>query len=346
MKRIGFLFSGLFFLTCTAVKNDAVVATKKKNAAVADNKKGVVVAHKKKAEDKKKQLAEEAKKAAAAKKKAAILKKKDDAVVFDKSGAIVLDRIEAVVFGQEGSILITKTDVDRRGLEGNYRTLDDIILEQLLFQEAEKYRIVPSEDKIDSYLETVQRESGLSREELKMMFADAGYTYDDGRKQLGIMFANNTLIDFKIKSRLIVQEKDIVVYYEAHPLYLDASYQLKRAVIPFDTSLTKEQQSAKIEEKVKVGITVSWSKEFWVNKADVAQEKFFIFDMKPGSISRPEATDQGFELFILVAAKSRRLVSFEDRYKEISDILREPRFEQLFEEYKKELFDVSAIVRF
>jgi len=272
--------------------------------------------------------------------------------LFVQAEKFVIDRIEAVIFGAEETTVVTKSDVDRMSLDGNFRVLDEVIFEQLTFQEAKKFKIKMDENAINRYLENIQRENNLSHNELRAMFSSAGYTYEEGRAQLGIMFAVNSVMDFKIRSRLIVQEKDVVAYYNAHPVYQEASYQFKKTVIPFDPQMDRKQQIKKIEDQIRAGKAVPgarWGPTFWINEAekvDVAEDKQFIFRMRPGTISRPREVAQGFEMFAMVKARPRRLVPLDDRYREISEALRRPRYEQLLADFKKELFDGSSIIRF
>lgn len=269
-------------------------------------------------------------------------------VVFVNAEKFVIDKIEAIIFGHEDTLIITKSDVERLTLDGAFRTVDDVILEQLMFQEAKKYKITPDENAINRYLEGVQRENNLSQNDLKAMFSAAGYTYEEGRAQLGIMFAVNSIMDFKIRSRLIVMERDVQAYFDDHPVYQEAAYLLKRGIVSFDDSLSRKEQKKKIENQLRAGRSVVgavWSEPFWINKADIAAEKQFLFKMKPKTMSKPIEVATGFELFFVVDLRKRQLVSLEERYQDIANTLRKPRYEELFEKFKKELYEASSIVR-
>ncbi|MCK5632644.1 hypothetical protein KAH94_02765 [bacterium] len=267
---------------------------------------------------------------------------------YASAAPFVIDTIEAVVFGHEETVLVTKLDVERPTLDGVFRSLDDVLMEKLMLLEAKKYKILPDENTINSYLETVQRENNLSQNDLNVMFSSAGYTIEEGRAQLGIMFSINSLMDFKVRSRLIVMEKDVQAHYDANPVYQEASYELRHLVVPFDEKISRKKQKNKIERKVKTGIAIPdklWSSSFWVDEADIAADKQFIISMQPKTISFAREVDQGFELFELLDSKKRELVSFENRYQEISNILRKPLYEKLFNEFQKELINSSSIVR-
>ncbi len=261
----------------------------------------------------------------------------------------VIDRLEAVIFGEEETIIVTKSDADRTTLNGQFRTVDDVILEALMYQDAEKLKITPDETAVNRYLDEVQRENNLSANDIKAMFSAAGYTYAEGKEQLAISFATNSLMDFKIRSRLVVLDRDIQAYYDAHPIDQEPSYYLQQMLIPFNTLVDRATQRAEIERQVKAGakiIGAEWSPSFWVNKSDMDASKQFIFSMKPCSISAPHETTGGFELFMLLEAKPQRKMALEDRRSEIVEAIRKPRYEELLANYKKELYDASSIIRF
>jgi len=266
---------------------------------------------------------------------------------FAKAEPVVIDTGVAVIFAEGGTVIITQSDVDRPNLDGELKTLDGVIEEQLMLQDAKKYKIEADENQVNRYIATIQREHGLTEKDLEAMFLQAGYTYEEGREQIGTMFVVNTLTDFKIRSRLIVPEKDVRAYYEAHPVVEDARVRVKHGFIAFDDAMESEEQEKEILKQIeenKEVAGVQWSQPFWVNKADTDKE--FLFDAEPNSISVPEKVAGGFELYMIFEMKPERLVSLEERYREIAEILIKPRHEQLYEEFKTELFGNSSIIRF
>jgi parvulin-like peptidyl-prolyl isomerase len=181
------------------------------------------------------------------------------------------------------------------------------------------------------------------------MFKDAGYTYEEGREQLSVVNTVNSMLDYKVRSQLIIPEKQAREYYADHPVYQEDRYKLKRIHIPFDQENEAELKQ-KIMQKLKMGQKIvgagASSTEFWVEGPDLAAEKNFIKEMEVGQISTPERLEDGFEMFELLEKKDRELVSFEEQYNEIANVLRKPMYEQLFEDYKKSLYDNAVIVNF
>jgi len=270
-------------------------------------------------------------------------------VQAEQRDLVLLDQGVVAIFSDVGLIIITQSDIDRPSLDGVAKTIDDIIFEHLMLQEAKKYNIEIDDKAIDKYLESIQREHGLSVQQLKDMFAQAGYTYQEGREQIGAMFAIGELINLKIRSRLVIPEKDVRAYYDAHPILQQARAQVKRGFIPFSKKIDLAEQREKIEERIakkKKIKGVEWSSLFWVNKNDTADDKKFLFQLERGEISAPQEVAGGFEIYKVFEQVPEHLVELSDRYREIVTALQEPRYNQLYEALKKELFDKSAIIRF
>jgi len=262
---------------------------------------------------------------------------------------VALDQGVAVIYSDAGPVIITQSDIGRPSLDGAVKTIDDIIFERLMLQEAKKYKIEIDDKAIDKYLETIQREHGLTPRQLKNMFKEAGYTYQEGREQIGMMFAIGELLNFKIRSRLIIPEKDVQAYYDAHPVLEQARAQVKRGFIPFDEKMDKEEQKERIQTRIankKKIKDVEWSQQFWVNADDIAADKQFLFTMQVGETSRPQQVAGGFEVYKVYEQHPERLVPLSERYREIVTALQEPRYNELYEAFRKELFDGSSIIRF
>ncbi len=51
--------------------------------------------------------------------------------------------------------------------------------------------------------------------------------------KFGMISVINQLLDFKIRSRLIVPEREVVAYYNENPEVQDASYQIQIGMVPF-----------------------------------------------------------------------------------------------------------------
>jgi hypothetical protein len=273
----------------------------------------------------------------------------NDNDVVDMNNLVLIDQIEVVIFGQEDVEIITKSDIDRPSLGGGFRTKDEIVFEKEVFLDAKKHKIPQDEEAVDAYLAQVQREHNLSEKDLEQIFTSAGYTIEEGRQQLQTMQTVNTMLDVKIRSNLIIPRKDVEQYYNEHPTVIEATYTLERALVPQSRRVSPDAQYdilVKFAQTGKGAIGVEWGEPFTINHSDIAESKQFIYSMNPGDVSLPERVQDGFELFRLVEKTPEHVKSLDESYREIVDILRRPKYEELMEDYRKFLLKHSSVVYF
>lgn len=264
-------------------------------------------------------------------------------------GLYLIDSIKAVVYGQERTDLITLSDVNRPSLDGNQQTIEDLVVAKLICQDAARYKMEPDNDAVDKHLKSVQRENNLSLDDLKSIFSSAGYTYEEGREQFRAMTAIGTMIDFRIRSRLIVPEKDIQAYYQEHPIVQEPAYQIERAEVACPQGMDHGvfmQQLRRLIDTGQSKLDIEWSDPFWINKSELAQDKQFLTTIEVGCISMGTESGAGIELFKLMNKKEEHVTSLEERYNEIADTLKRPKYNELFEAYKKDLFSNAAVIYF
>ena len=262
---------------------------------------------------------------------------------------VLLDQIEVAVYGQEDVEIITKSDIDRPSLGGGFRSKEDIVFEKEVLLDAKKHHIPQDEEAIDAYLAQMQREYNLSSEQLEEIFTSAGYTIEEGREQLQMMNVMNTMLDIKIRSNLIIPRKDVEEYYRNHPTIIEATYTLQRAFVPQSDRMSEKQQYKVLTRYAQTGKGASgivWSDPFTINHSDIAASKHFIYDMNVGQVSEPQAINGGFEMFKLVDKTPETVKSLEESYREIVDVLRRPKYEELMEKYREMLMKNAVVVYF
>ncbi len=270
--------------------------------------------------------------------------------IVDATNLVLLDQIEVVVFGQEDVEIITKSDIDRPSIGGGFRTKEDMIFEKEVFLDAKKHKIPQDEEAVDAYLAQIQRDYNLSQKELEQIFTASGYTIEEGRQQLQIMQTVNTMLDVKIRSNLIIPRKDVESYYEEHPEVIEATYTLERMFVPQSNRMSSEKQYKHLVRFAQTGkggaVDAWWGEPFTINHSDIAESKQFIYSMNVGQVSLPERVQEGFELFRLVEKTEQTIKSLEESYREIVDILRRPKYEELMENYRQFLLKHSSVIYF
>lgn len=262
------------------------------------------------------------------------------------ASAVIVDTIEAVILGAGGVEIVTQSDVARPSLAGTPRTKDEIIFERLVFLDAQKFHIMAEEDAVDRYLANIQKENNLTLDQIKDVFQAAGYTYEEGREQFRRLQTVNSMLEFQIRSQLTPPRRQVEEYYAQHPVEQEASYHLQYGFVPFKGD-DKDEQKQEVERRLSEGRDprgVSWDDPFWIDASEISEEKSFILNLKAGQASSALERTEGFEVYRVLDRKDKRLVPLEERYREIVTILIQPRYQELMDKYKKQLFDTASII--
>ena len=258
-----------------------------------------------------------------------------------------IDGIKAIIYGETETVIITESEVTRPGLDGQPKTLDDLILENLVFLDAKRMGAMPDQEAMQRHWEAIKKQNNLSEDDMRAVAAQAGYTLPEAKLQLGRMTAINQMLELKVKSGLFVTKQEVEKYYYAHPEIEQAEYDIARAVVPFSVMPSREQLKNKLSGLAKSGSDdplLQWSSPFVLLHDEIAADKQFIYKMKPGEISQPFELSNGFEMFKLVSKIPERVVPLSERYDQIEHFLKTPKYKELMDAYKKELYDKATIV--
>lgn len=234
------------------------------------------------------------------------------------------------------------------------QTLESMIHQKILMQEAEKRRINVSDDMVDEELERFIADSQLSREEFQRQLAQQGLTPDAIRERLRANIVTRQLISLMVVNKVVVTDEEIAAYYREHMLDLPTG-QVHIALLIYpadqDASAWAERiASGKISfadaaRQVSVGPNVQEGGDMGVMDLD---------DLAPVLRNEVETLKKGqvsglFDMQ-LNKAQVRLIDSIEpdkaaqanDRPDEataarIDEILRTPRLEARFQEYTEQL---------
>ncbi len=269
----------------------------------------------------------------------------EDAVVIPQS-AFLVDAIQAVVFGQEEPHVITYSDVARPSLSGEPRDLEGLIFERLVSGDAQKFKIMTDEEAVDKYLAIIQKQNNMTSDELKNVFTSAGYTYEEGREQLKLLQTVNTMLDFKIRTQVVVPRNAVEEYYKENPMVTEAKAKVQRGFIPYAEKKLEQQKKALayMAQTGKVMRGIQWGDPFDITEAEVAEDKAFLFALNKAEISQAKDVGIGFEVFRVVDTWPRKEATLEERYKDIAETLRKPIFDELLAAYKKSLMDAASVL--
>lgn len=260
-----------------------------------------------------------------------------------------INSIRGVVFYENGADVITQMQLNRPGLDGMTHPLDDLIFRSKIRHEAEKFKMDPDDAAVREHLDAVKQQNNLSDEAFEKLLKQNGFTLEQAEKEFHDIIAENTVIDYKVRSRIIVPRTLVEEYYQANPVMMEEALLLQQAMVPFDPTVTPIDQGKIIEGQLAGGretYIINWSEPFWVSIADLAQDKKFVATLNPGTACIAGDSPEGFELFKLVEKKEARLLTLDERYNEIVETLKRPKYEELMQTFKEGLAQSAAVLTF
>lgn len=269
------------------------------------------------------------------------------AVPQNQSDALFpIDSVAVIIDGPERRHVICKSELERVGIDGRKAPIDDLIIEEMLYQDALKLK-VPVDDYADRYIRSIKKQHNIGDKDVDRIFESAGLSPEEGRMKLQKMGANTTMIDLKVKARIFVPQHDIENYFNNNPVYKEAKYYIEVAFVPFFSNSPEKQneQYAYLMQQInECALDVMWGTPFWLKESDIAEAMNFITMMNKGDVSKPQLVNGGFEMYRLKEKKERKLIPFDKRFRDIIDTLREPKFKELFDAYVNELFEQFSII--
>ena len=176
--------------------------------------------------------------------------------VVDRIVAIVNDDIimlseleKAIIPYKEQIISRDLGEQEAAGLLFNVRQkmLDKLIGEKLTDQEIERLKLSVSEKEIDDAIEQIKKANFLTDESLRDALKKEGLTMIDYRKEIKAQILRPRLINYEVKSKVIVTDEDILAYYKAHPETYGGSqkYHLRAIMVNVDDSQGPEVREKK-----------------------------------------------------------------------------------------------------
>lgn len=273
----------------------------------------------------------------------------DTKTIQTRKPLIFIDGIKAVVRGSEGTDLIMSSELQRLKLDGTPNNLEEMVTNHALFNEAKKYRLLPTPEEIDKQWMMMAQMNHKTPKELDDMVMTAGFLPQEARNEFAQMNAINSLVSFKVTGNLIVPEVDVIAYYNQNPEIEPASFYVEYAFIPFSFTRSKEEQLKQLQAVVRKKDPqhlFKWQDPFWIREDELAADKKYISQLAIGEISQPVQTFEGFEFFRLVSKKEERMKPLDERYGQIVNILRKPKFIELMETFQKGVRDSVSVIYF
>lgn len=237
---------------------------------------------------------------------------------------------------EQDPILLTRKELNRLSINGTAQTEAEIIrARKIEYEGVYVFKMPIPDEAITGYMRSLKEAHGMTDDQFKQKFEDAGYSYEEGIDELRRMLIVDQLFNFKIKSRLVVPESDVREYYEKNPQEVPAAYNIRQGFL--SNGILTEEEIKELTANGKHSNLVDWMSPYWRSEDDLAESLKHMKTLPDGSIAAVLSTGNGYEVIQLVKKRPKRKRTFEESYKEIVDILQRPLFEKLVKEYEQEL---------
>jgi peptidyl-prolyl cis-trans isomerase SurA len=244
--------------------------------------------------------------------------------------------------------------------------LNRLIYQKLQDQEVERLKIKIDESEIDQTIERIKEENFYTDEDLRLTLANEGLTMEEYRGQIKEQILRTKLINFNVRSKVVITKEDITSYYKNHPDKYGGKkkYHLYNIIIKvplFADEREKDKIKARMDEiltELKAGKSFetmaktysesslgAWGGDLGLFRLDELSPQLqnTIKEMKAGEFTPVLDTDQGFQIFFVKEIVETSGKPLEEVSPEIEKILFNEIVEKKFQSWLEELRNQSVI---
>ncbi|MDL1963560.1 MAG: SurA N-terminal domain-containing protein [Deltaproteobacteria bacterium] len=304
-------------------------------------------------------------------------------IIADVQGAEVVDRIVAVV--NDDIILLSELDesfkpyADRIMTSGyspdeerrmlfttREEALNQLIDQKLTDQQIKQSNITVSDNEIDGAIERLKEANFFTDEELREMLGAEGLTIEEYRKRIKDQMLRAKLVNFEIKSKIVITKEDIESYYKTHSDKYGGinKYRLNNIIMKVP-SFASEEEKLMVLKKMEIVLTALEAGKPFDSIAGIYSESSYVSDeyglglfelkelspkiqeaikdMKTGEFTPVLDTDQGYQIFYIKEIVDVPGKSFDEASLEIENMLYQEIVDKKFRSWIDELREMSHI---
>ncbi len=289
-----------------------------------------------------------------------------------EASAVQLGKIAAVVNGK----VITMYDLQRaaggelrksgardaKAVDSVMRkVLDSMILDILVAQEAKRLKIVVQPSEIDARIAEIMKSSHLTKAQFEAELARDGLSVAELRKNIERQLLNQRVLGVEVGRRTVVTPEEIKKYYDEHRESLYDRSGLHMGLLVYHPkapaeSVAKQIKSGELSFAAACGkYSIHPSREKGGDTGSIEWDKLNpewserLTKMKPGTVSNIFTT-RGFKTQVYLfrpGGGEYGLMTLKQATPYITDILRQPKSRNRFEDYAAQLKRKAVIdIRF
>ncbi len=228
-----------------------------------------------------------------------------------------------------------KRQDEKAYFETGRKVLSIMIDEKISSDKIKELRIKVTDAEVDAAVKKIEQNNRITHEELLATLEKEGVTYESYRKNISNQIERMQLINYEVKSKIIIREENILEYYNQHKDEFETEEKVRLAAIflmqkdPLDQAERRslERKGKKILSRLKDGEVFGelarqfsqgpGAKEggdlgyFKTSQLD-SQLTNIVKDMSPGEVSGLVTTPSGIKIIKLLEKQQKGLKTLEE----------------------------------
>ncbi|MDR2726765.1 MAG: SurA N-terminal domain-containing protein [Deltaproteobacteria bacterium] len=230
------------------------------------------------------------------------------------------------------------------------RTLDTMIVDILIVQEAERLKIAATEGDVQSELKEMVERSGMPEEELFRQLTQQGMTRQQVLDRLRKRVLQQRLMANMVNRKVIVTKEEVARYFEEHGNSVNVGGEVEFAVLVYAPRVKSSDWADRLKagkvtfedvvKRVSVGPRPEEGGRMDRMRWDevLPLVRMHLEDLKPGQVSAVFNLDGlDTQCKLIADHKGKQLTTLEEAAPLIEDRLRTPKLEERFKEYLAQL---------
>ena len=259
----------------------------------------------------------------------------------------------------------------KRKSEGQYidtrrKILERLIEEKIAIEKIQELEIKVQPKEVDATIEKVKTDNKLTQEDLVAALKEQGQTYEQYRKMLKTELERMRLINYEVKSKIIIREEELKEYYDEHKDEFSTQGKVHLAMIflkqedPADPEESRalKQKARKIIQEIKAGedfgkLAKAFSNGPGANEggdlgvfkiSELNQEMAAtVKDLSSGEVGNPIIGSNGIQIIKVVEKDKGGEKSFDQVKNSISSTLYRKKLDQAYAEWIKDLREKAYV---
>ena len=276
-----------------------------------------------------------------------------------------LNKVAAVVNGEMISMFdvqrYSMPEITRLGFTGNdaqseagrqriFQTvLDGLIMDILIRQEAERFKVTVSDAEVDNELRMIMQRNQMTPKQFEDQLVIQGSSLKQAKEQISQSMLRQRMMTVMVARKIIVTKEEVERYYEAHKSEFTTQHAVDVSMLLFFpaadvNAIRKEIVSGKtsfadaVRNYSSAPNAASGGSMGSIPWKDLNPEwRQVLANMKPGEVSEVMQSGNARYLLQLNTAIEDSSRTLEEVYAEIEDLLRAPKLDERFEEYSEQL---------